>query len=601
MLITSNLIGCDKQNEIREKLDYVNRMTEVNPQSALISLDSLQCRDMSEGDKKYFDFLCIKGRDKAFIPHTADSLYLSVLDYYSNNQDDEMYAEVLYYGGRVYFDLGDFTKALSYFHNALDAQYEAKNNLNLRASMLSQTGHLLSILHLYDEAIPYVREAIKIDSLLNDHNLIVYDMQLLGSILLNSEQHELAESTFKTALTIASKDSMPDEVGSLNTFIAASKYYKDELDSALNLIRDARLKLDSTYYHDLALSYACLIYHTSNISDTTILYAQELINKPDLLNRRLGFETILSPDIRGLIHPDSAMSYAYNSMVEGEAYLNKVGEEKVLLNNSFYNYQQQQKKLVKVNNRNVLLIFGIVGASLIAIISCFYAMYMRYSNKSRMLQLREALEIIKKLREELYQVSKCHIAQDADKTDTTVERIDINYDQKIDNKDNNIHEAEVCPDNFINSNSSISKGQVSVRSLQEKFRNELMELLQDFNLANYVSPLALEPKIYCIIMQYIKEEKVISDCNPLWNDIENVILKSSPDFKYRLNILAAENLKKSDFNIVLLIKCGITPSNISTLIGRSKGTVTYRRRTIGLKVLGRDVDLGTIDNIIKLL
>lgn len=47
--------------------------------------------------------------------HTSDSLILDVIDYYSSNDDRNLYPEVLYYGGRVYSDLGDYPTSLSYF------------------------------------------------------------------------------------------------------------------------------------------------------------------------------------------------------------------------------------------------------------------------------------------------------------------------------------------------------------------------------------------------------------------------------------------------------------------------------------------------------
>ena len=112
--------GCGKQNAIREKLEYVNKMTETNPDAALACLDSMRNEEMSEADRIFYDFLSIKGSDKAYIDHKSDSLFLNVLNYYSKHSRDKLYPEVLYYGGRVYSDLGDFPTALSFFQDALD-------------------------------------------------------------------------------------------------------------------------------------------------------------------------------------------------------------------------------------------------------------------------------------------------------------------------------------------------------------------------------------------------------------------------------------------------------------------------------------------------
>ncbi|MBD5182888.1 MAG: hypothetical protein HDS99_03730, partial [Bacteroidales bacterium] len=55
-------------------------MCETSAEEALSSLDSLDCRSLSERDRWFYDFLRIKVADKAYIKHTTDSSYLRVLD-----------------------------------------------------------------------------------------------------------------------------------------------------------------------------------------------------------------------------------------------------------------------------------------------------------------------------------------------------------------------------------------------------------------------------------------------------------------------------------------------------------------------------------------
>ena len=52
---------------------------------------------------------------------STDSLIRTVLEYYEKHPGSEQYPEALYYGGRVYSDLGDSPTALRYFQHALDA------------------------------------------------------------------------------------------------------------------------------------------------------------------------------------------------------------------------------------------------------------------------------------------------------------------------------------------------------------------------------------------------------------------------------------------------------------------------------------------------
>ena len=105
--------------------------------------------DLSEGERHYRDFLTIKASDKGYVKHTYDSLYLTVKDYFSSHHSREMLPEVLYYGGRVYSDMGNYPVALQYFQEVLDGMEGRQENLYLKRCVLSQTGRLLSKLGIF--------------------------------------------------------------------------------------------------------------------------------------------------------------------------------------------------------------------------------------------------------------------------------------------------------------------------------------------------------------------------------------------------------------------------------------------------------------------
>jgi hypothetical protein len=93
-------------------IKHDNRLTSIadivddSPFSAIEALDSIDHTSLNTSDRHYYDFLSIKARDKAYITHTSDSLILDVIEYYADHQTEGLYAESLYYGGRVYSDMG---------------------------------------------------------------------------------------------------------------------------------------------------------------------------------------------------------------------------------------------------------------------------------------------------------------------------------------------------------------------------------------------------------------------------------------------------------------------------------------------------------------
>lgn len=108
------------------------------PKEAMAALDSIDVTSMSEADRAFYNLIGIKAKDKAYVLHTSDSLILTVIDHYSRHKEDGLYAEALYYGGRVYSDLGDYPTGLHYFQEALDLLPENTPHLRLRGMSLAK-------------------------------------------------------------------------------------------------------------------------------------------------------------------------------------------------------------------------------------------------------------------------------------------------------------------------------------------------------------------------------------------------------------------------------------------------------------------------------
>lgn len=88
---------------------------------------------------------------------------------------------------------------------------------------------------------------------------------------------------------------------------------------------------------------------------------------------------------------------------------------------------------------------------------------------------------------------------------------------------------------------------------------------------------------------------------PFGHDLEHVVLESSPGFKTNLTLLTLGKLTTLDLHTALLIKCGIKPSQMTILLGRSNGAIISRRETLCLKVLDQKMGVKVIDHIIRLL
>ncbi len=142
-------------------------------------------------------------------------------------------------------------------------------------------------------------------------------------------------------------------------------------------------------------------------------------------------------------------------------------------------------------------------------------------------------------------------------------------------------------------------------SLQKGIDTGLERSLLQKELLSMVDPSAtsipsaiLESEAYEALQQNIRNEAIIAESSLLWEELEKTILQVCPKFKSNLLVLAGGKLKPSDLHLAILVRCGVSPANMATLVGRSKSTITFRRKDMGKKLFDQDLDANSVDKLI---
>lgn len=555
--------NCSKKPD--ERLTKVDQLTSSAPEEAVDSLANIDYDLLSDADKQYHDFLTIKTKDKAFIHHSSDTLVLKVIANESKHKGRGRYPEALYYGGRVYHDLGDMPTALHYYQNALDLLDNDYSQIQLKAKVLSHMGGLLHSLRLYDQAISCLTDVIRIDSIQNDSINYMYDIESLGSVNLNAKNYVSAEYYFRKAKNVAKKLNSKDSIGH-NMYLAAIKLHKNELDSALILIRPTVANIDSLY-RNVALAYACNIYKRAGVLDTALIYAQDLIRRNKTYNRLTGYQTILSDELVDYTPTDSLLKYLFEYRDLTESYLDQNGNQEALFQTSFYNYQKHLRENIKSEKKNKVLTNCLWAFFVILLLSLVCILYLKYRNKSHQLQIQQTNEIVNQLREELKY-----------------------YEAEL---SKNISEYISRPD--------IDTTSPKIQQLREKLFEKYKSLSSALKTRYVVPNTILESEAYKKIQKFIKDDRVIPDSNPVWQELENAISETSPDFIHLLRVLSNGSISKQEIYLTLLIKCGISTTNIAKLLGITKQGIVYRKNNIINKIFGEKLERGAFDSIIHLL
>ncbi len=408
MALLAASTGCSRRPDTR--LTRIAAIVSDLPERALQRLDSINPDDLPESDRHFHDFLTIKARDKASVPHASDSLILDVIDYYSAYQSDPIYPEALYYGGRVYSDLGDYPTALQYFQQALDNPGQAPDTTDLKNRLNSQIGGMLGNLRLYDRAIPYFSQMLKDKMDDQDSICIVYAQQDLGTTYYNlgtlsdidSTRNDLlnkADSILSRSLDYAVNLPKTFEANS-RIYLAAVRQAKGDFTSAVNLIRHTPDQVKPVQ-RNVALAYAADIYLDADIMDTAYMYAHELIVNEDITNKKTGYRILLSPEFRHTLHPDTLNQYYTDYKNLLEAYFNDNPNEQALMQESLYNYKLHEREKLKEHAANERLRWIIAGIVILALIASSIMLFIRNRDKAIIIQLRDNLDSLQKLKSQL--------------------------------------------------------------------------------------------------------------------------------------------------------------------------------------------------------
>lgn len=544
ILVLLLAVGCHHADDRLVGLDAIS---DSAPQAVLDSLACIDRATLTEADRHYYDFLSVKAADKAYITHSSDSLILSVVDYASNHQSHGYYPEALYYCGRVYSDLGDYPTALTYFHQALDQLPEAAANRKLRGNIISQTGRLLINLRLYDQAVTYLDKVIEMERQDSDTTNLVLDLQLLGHLYINSGQYDNAQKTITESLLL-SRNLMPSHAAKSRMYLADLKYNQGDIDSALYYIRGTKELVDSITLNSVLASNS-LIYHKAGIYDSAFYYAHRIIESSDPTHKELAYDIILTRPLRKFIDSDTVDKYIYDYVNLLEGYYDSNQNTLAITQQAMYNYKLHDEARVKAEKKAQSIRYWLIAVGIALLFTVIIILYLKNRNQKNLIQLHIALETIDKLK-------------------------------------NNIDSKSEDPN-------------LDVNAIRDKLRASI-EVLKD-NVNIKVPSSILQSRVYSTLQDYIYQKKGIPDNSNLWADLENEVLACSPNFKKYIQMLSNGNISSADYRTALLIKCNISPTNMSYLFQLTRTTINSRRTSISKKLFGESMSSKLGDALIRSL
>ena len=294
--------------------------------------------------------------------------------------------------------------------------------------------------------------------------------------------------------------------------------------------------------------------------DSAYKYALELVKIKDARNLKKGYAILLSDELKDLVPDDSIRSYVHHYEAAVESYMNSRGDANALIQNTQYNYsiveRDKQKALEKKRNVERWLALSVV-ILLLAIIAVIY--YRDKSNRT-LIKLRSALDSSRELRKQLE-----------------------------------------TGDAKAKASEPLAAAEVTAEDLRRQLIDELTAVCDSKKKRLPLSPEIRNSRAYEELQEHIVEKRMIPDGSPLWGELHSVIIEASPNFDRRLQLLSQNKIKTDAYRIMLLIKCGVTPTQLVILVGRTKGALSNRRRILGLKFTDSEISAAMFDNLVYAL
>ena len=575
--------GCKSRDE---RLMRVGNLASDSPKKAKEILNSIDRNALNEPDRYFYDLMSIKVADKMFITHTSDSLITEVLDYYSVDKKSEEYLESLYYTGRVYNDLGDYPTAMKFYQEVIDLTEGDKDHrkIEVRGNALSQLIGIYGQLTLYKTRIPYIKELVKIDSSANDTLNLIEDYRLLGFSYLVEDDYSNAKLNIKEAKQYLTEGDEGIE-STLNIYLAIIAFREGDSDKAWRMIRNNISSVDSNFLAH-SLVYASFVAYDLEKYDSAYYYAKRVIMSRDTNNWGNGYEVLLRPELTQYSNPDTIRSYTYSYKNIIKQKFNRNEDQKALLQDTKYNYDIHQRKseyLEKENKKlyqelSLVLIFVLIGGMVYT--------YQLLANKKKLIKFYDAFALVHLLQQ---QQRRALFLQRSKKDDDACNQKFIEISQA----------AEILIDKSDDIKYLEFKKEIPI--LREELKKELLEL-NEITPDNYIVPEKISQSVaYSRLRDLIESKGSIKAKDGLWEELEKAVLEESPLFIKKLSILLGGKIKPSDKYIALLIKCGVTPTEMTSLLNKEKGTISYRRTSLGLKGFDIKMSVKTVDKLIRLL
>ncbi len=569
------LLSCTSEKDYPIAMKQAMSCMNARPDSALALLETLtdSMANASQETQMYYRLLTIKAEDKLYMPHTTDSVILSIVDYYQQKGDKERLFESYYYLGGTYRDMNDIPRALKAYHQGIEVGEDTEQTL-LQGMTYGQMGILLAYQELYDESRSMMRKALRCYGELGDSVRYANTLATLARTYDGKNETDSAlyykDSTFyyyKESYRILRKFKMYRKADAVAGEMGCFYYRK----GSTVLAKQTLLKvLPTQYKSDNVLLCLGRIYNKEGLADSARYYWGEVLKYGNLhkqcyanlclaeLEKTQGNEVLsLAYDKQYKILQDSINAITRTDAVE-----------KLHLSYSFQHEEQKNHQLDLKNESYLKKIYLLLFVLLFSI-----ALGVIVIQRIR-IRKQEAIEQEKRLRliqEEQYKHSLAYMRENERK----LQEVERQLVKAVKQNDTLRQELLLSQRKVLETSGHQSAALLSNRELlKDAFRRS---------------------DVYAFFHQAEQEELKVQEED--WDALRTAIDIAYPQFIERLYELCPK-LSQRELYICYLIKLSLNCMSMTRILICTPSAISQARKRLYKKMSGRD---GTGEDLDKLI
>lgn len=524
--------------------------------------------------RMYHRLLCVKANDKAYIPHTSDSVILPVVAYYQDKGDEKRFPEVYYYAGRVYRDLGNILQAMDYFEDALDAIHKQDTRHPLEVKVYSQLGTLYAYRQMYKEALDMYAECLLMHKANGDSVGMVFSLRDVGNMCRELHHSDKALRCYKEAKNIADGLGRTDLSRMLQSQLIGA--YTD-----VQLYDSAWLALQEVLYYverpnqSAVYSTAAYYYLAVGKKDSANFYYRKLLECGTVYAKDKAYRSLLSERVERF--DDSQFSMLFNGMLECVDSLQTMSRETDKLQSyANYNYREKSRENIRLKEL-VYRSRRTIGIACVISAICLLALGVVLHN------FRRVKKVQKKQQRKLL-------------------LLETEKQQRNDVLDS-YRQQKVCLEEKLRG-AAIKAG----NSLQIKRQKEKIELINHILEENRVRN-EKEMEAQQILFKSVLYGKLVQRAHSArgeayvtaeeWNTLRILFDSAYPKFFEHLYFLCPPN--DNELHVCILIRLSFSPADIARLLQLKPSTISSIRVRLYQKATGKKGKAESWDEIIMSL